>query len=462
MRNEKGSVNATLFPLPSFHFLMYYKTMTQQASALFQKVNLSPEMMSAYQAARAAMNRQDYAVAIDLFTEMLAHSEMPDMLHARLLEYRGESYWLLSEFDQAEADYMASIAASTDQDQIARARVRLGEVADFRGEYDRSAQIYQEALEEGTAVNNVMVIGRARRGLGILSRRQGNTEQALNHLTQALAAFRQAGEAREQARVLTSLGRTRHARGEYQYALSNHQEALKIFESLADRWRIVQSLNDIGECHQSLYDMPNALQYHQQALLLADKYGADLIKPEIQRNLGIDLLEHGRYEEGLAHLQQALHGARALHNREQEALVLYHLTRASFQREDTATAETLANELNEVAQALTADRYHVLAALAQGELSFLRGDQVAAVAELNKAMLSAQATMDRGGLWKLHAIMSNIIADEAVASIHLQIAADFIRQTAEPLQDPHLKACFLQAPPVLAVLHAAGINPDKL
>ncbi|MCA9974337.1 MAG: tetratricopeptide repeat protein, partial [Anaerolineales bacterium] len=376
--------------------------MTQQASALFQKLNLSPEAMTAYQTARAAMNRQEYAIAIDLFTDMLAHMEMPDALRARLLEYRGECYWLLSEFEQAEADYQAAITSCSDRDQVARARVRLGEAVDFRGEYERSAQIYQQALQEGTAVNNLMVIGRARRGLGILNRRQGNTDQALNHLTQALAAFRQAGEAREQARVLTSLGRTRHVRGEYQLALSHHRDALKILESLNDRWRIVQSLNDIGECHQSLYDMPHALQYHQRALQLADEYGADLLKPEIQRNLGVDLLEHGRFTEGLVYLHQALDGTRALNNREQEALTLYHLARAYFQHEELTQAESLVHELNETAQILDTDRYHALAALAQGELNFLRGQQAEAVIELNKAMLAAQSTMDRGGLWKLH------------------------------------------------------------
>lgn len=436
--------------------------MAHQTISLLQKIQIPPVVMREYQAARTAMAEQAYPEAVRLFSRMLAEAQTTGMLRARLLEYRGECYWLLGDFAQAEADYQASMAASDDPEQVARARVRLAEVTDFSGASEAAARIYQQALVEGTAVNNVMVIGRARRGLGILSRRQGHTEQALTHLTQALAAFRQAGEVREQARALTSLGRTRYARGEYQQALTAHHEARQIFESLNDRWRLVQSLTDIGECHQALYDIPQALAYHQQALQLAEMHAVDLLKPEILRNLGIDLIEHGRLEDGAEQLGRALTAARALGNREQEALTLYQLARLELRREHTASAAELAAALSSVADELDTDRYRGLAALVRGELVYMAGDQQTAVAELNAAMLASQATMDRGGLWKLHAIMANVIADEAIASVHRTIALEFIRQTVEPLQDPQLRATFLYAAPVLAVLHAAGVTPESL
>jgi hypothetical protein len=103
-----------------------------------------------------------------------------------------------------------------------------------------------------------------------------------------------------------------------------------------------------------------------------------------------------------------------------------------------------------------------LASFVKGELLFYRGERETAVSHLNQAMLAAQTSIDRGVLWKLHATMSHILENEAIAAVHLTIAADFIRQTAEPLQDQTLKQTFLQAPPVLAVLTAAGIDPEKL
>lgn len=435
---------------------------TVASSSFFDTLNISAAALALYRRGRLASKEQRYEDAVQYYSDALDMESTPDIFKARVLEYRGEAYWLLSDFDAAAEDYRASMAIGDDDHQVARARVRLAEVTDFRGDYRKAMSLYRQALQEGTAINNLLVIGRARRGLGIVSRRQGNTEQALNYLTQALVVFRQLGEAREQARVLTSLGRTRHVRGEYQNALSAHFEAKRILELLNDRWRILQVLSDIGECHQSLYDMKTALEYHEQALEMAGKYGVGLLKPEIQRNLGVDLVELDRYEEGVAYLLRALKGAREVSNWEQEALSLYNLARAYVRREHVEAALRIVTELNELADHLDADRYRALAAFARGEALFSHGDRAAAEEELNMAMLAAQTALDRGVLWKLHAALGHVIEDEDIAKVHATIAAEFIRQTAEPLQDDQLKTTFLNAPPVLAVLQVAGVDSATL
>lgn len=409
-----------------------------------------------------AAREQQYDKAVRYYSDALAFENAPVMFRSRLFEYRGQCFWLLGEFEAAEKDYLESLAISDNQDQTARARVRLGELADFRGQYEEAEKLYQQALQEGLTSQNLLVIGRARRGLGVLYRRQGNTDAAINHLTQSLAAFRQAGEAREQGRVLTSLGRTRQARGEYQHALAAHHEAHKILESVSDRWRVVQALNDIGECHQALYDIETALSYHQRALQQALETKAELLVPEIKRNLGVDLVEMGQYEQGLVYLQAALEGAREVGNLEHEALALYNLARAYLRYEDFSLAEQAVASLAHIAETLNADRYRALASFVRGELLFYQGERAMALAELNNAMLAAQTSVDQGTLWKLHATMSHVADNANIAAVHLTIAVDFIRQMAEPLQDPHLKSCFVYAPPVLAVLQAANINPEKL
>ncbi len=437
--------------------------MTEPAiSSIFSTREIEAAALAAYREGRQAASQQKYGKAIRFYTDALSHEGTPKIFKARVREYRGLCHWLLSDFEAAEADYQAALDGSDDAEQIARARVRLGELADFRGDYEMADKLYQQALAEGLAVGNVLVVGRARRGLGILSRKKGDTENAIRHLTQALAAFRQMGEAREQARVLTSLGRARHARGEYQYALNAHNEALTIFESLNDRWRVVQALTDIGECHQALYDTINALHYHEKALKLAYEYGANLLKPEIQRNLGVDMVDQGRYDEGLVYLHLALDGSRHLGNKEQEALALYNIARAYLLHNQIADAAPIVAELVAIAESLNADRFRALASFVRGELLFHQGQQAEAVAELNAAMLTAQTSVDRGVLWKLHATISHVVDNPQIAAVHRTIAAEFIRQTAEPLQDQHLKSCFVFAPPVLAILNLAGINPAKL
>lgn len=432
------------------------------SSGQFSLAGVSAAAATAFREGRLASSEQEFNKAIQYYTEALQFERLPALFRARVFEYRGLCFWLIGEFKAAEKDYNESLTTSDNLDQMARARVRLGELADFRGEYDLATSLYNQALQEANATENLLVIGRARRGLGILDRRQGNTERALRQLTQALAIFRQGGETREQGRVLTSLGRTRQARGEYQQALAAHREAYLLLESVNDRWRVAQTVNDIGECHQALYDVEKAYEHHQRALQLAMTSGARLLIPEIKRNLGVDLVELGRYDEGLVYLQAALKGAREHGNREHEAMTLYQLARAYLHHEDFGLAVQVVLALTHMAELLNADRYRALAAFAHGELLFHQGRKQEAFNELNLAMLAAQTSVDRGILWKLHAAMSHVADNEQIAAVHLNIAAEFIRQTAEPLQDERLRQSFLHAPPVLAVLQAANINPNQI
>jgi tetratricopeptide (TPR) repeat protein len=434
------------------------------ASGVFSQLDVPPAAIAAYRAGKAAAGQQQYNEAIEHLSRAISFAGAPAIFRARTYEQRGECLLLLGKSDEAKRDFEASLSASDDRAQIARSRARLGDVAEWRGHWPEAISNYTESLREGMAAHDLLAIGRAHRGLGVVNRRQANMEKALNHLTQALAAFRQAGDVREQGRVLTTIGETRHDQGEYQSAILAHSEALTILESIKDRRRAIVALNSLGACHQALYDLERAIEHHRRALRLTEEYvtGPDSIKPDIQRNLGMDLVEIGRPDEGQRQLEAALAGARQSGQREQEALALYHLARAHLVAGRTDAASQILDELGALAEALAADRFRALAAFAQGELLLGRGDRPAAVSALNEAMLAAQSAMDRSVLWKLHAAMSHVVDDPAIARVHAQIAADFIRQTAEPLQDFRLKAGFVQAAPVAAVLRAAGIEPDKL
>ncbi|HSH04241.1 MAG TPA: tetratricopeptide repeat protein [Anaerolineae bacterium] len=423
------------------------------------------ESLNLYQSGREAVTKQRYNDAVDLLNQCLSsipQDSQYDEFLARTHQARGEAYWFLADYDAAETDFKTALDISQTPTYQALALIGLGDVADYQGNYEAASAFYSDALKRAINTGSLRAVGLAYRGLGIVNRRQGNAEMALSHLTQALAVFRQSGNAREQARVLTSIGRVRYARGEYQQAISAHSESLKILESLKDRWRTVLALNDLGECYRALYDLSTATTYHTRALGLVEAYEADVIKPDIQRNLGVDLISSGFLEEGLAYLNQALRNAQKLGNREQEALILYSLARAQRENGDLDHAISTVNRLEQVADELDADRYRALAFWRRAETLFAQDKREEAIPHIQNAMLAAQTALDRGLLWKLHAALGQMVADEAIAQVHLNIAADFIRQTAEPLQDPNLKTRFLNAAPVLAILSAANIDPSKI
>ncbi len=303
-------------------------------SQLFPQLNIPAEALALYNEGKTAEEEHHYAAAIELFSQAFAFRDASPIFLSRILDKRGNCHWFLGQYEQAARDFQKALEITDDPGQRARSRARLGEVADARGWYDEALQLYQTALEEGLTANDLLAIGRAQRGLGIVQRRQGNAEKAIFHLTQALAAFQQMGNVREQARVLTSLGRTRHTRGEYQQAIAAHSQALRMLHTLKDKWRVALSLNDLGECYQSLFALDEALDYHQQALKMVVAEQAEVIEPDVKRNMGNCLVLLGRAPEGIVYLEQALATAERLGNREQATLVLYGLAQAYLVQND--------------------------------------------------------------------------------------------------------------------------------
>lgn len=431
-------------------------------SQIFPQLNIPSEALNAYNRGNTAEEKHQYAEAIEAYNHALTFTKASTIFISRVLDKRGSCYWILGQYEQAARDFQRALEVSNDPGQRARCRARLGEVADARGWYDEALQLYQTALEEGLTAHDLLAIGRAQRGLGIVHRRQGNAEKAIFHLTQALAVFQQMGNVREQGRVLTSLGRTRYIRGEYHQAIAAHKQALRILQSLHDKWRVALSLNDLGECYQALFALDEALAYHQQSLAIVVEEEAVVIEPDVKRNMGNCLVLLGRPAEGIVYLEQALATAERLGNREQAALVLYALAQAYLVQNELDTAVGIIAQLTAVARKLNADRYLALAAFRRGQLAMARQDPQTATTELQTAMLAAQTALDQGLLWRLHAALAEVVSDAAIAAVHRTIAADFIQQAVYPLQDAELRAQFLSAEPVTAVLRSAGLDPQTL
>ncbi len=120
------------------------------------------------------------------------------------------------------------------------------------------------------------------------------------------------------------------------------------------------------------------------------------------------------------------------------------------------------DQLTAVARALNADRYLALAAFRRGQLAIAQNNPQVATSELQTAMLAAQTALDQGLLWQLHAALAEVVPDTAIAAVHRTIAADFIQQAVYPLTDEKIRAQFLAAAPITAVLRAAGHDPAKL
>ena len=90
---------------------------------------------------------------------------------------------------------------------------------------------------------------------------------------------------------------------------------------------------------------------------------------------------------------------------------------------------------------------------ALGHVQRQTGDLEAAQGYWQQALFLAHETGRRMLLWRLHAALAEVARSKELASVHNQIAAEIIRQIANPIEDLELRQKFLDAEAVSDVLN---------
>lgn len=432
-----------------------------------QKSAQSPEMerleaaTQRYQQAHAATTAGRYAEALRLVEEGLSVVEaLPpseECQHVRfaLTLERGWARRFLGDYT-ALTDFQDVRQNSPVLAQRSEALVGIGDCYSKLGDYVAAENAYNQALEETRDSGATLCRVRAWDGLGTLCWKQGRIDEAVRLLTQARAALRHTRDAFVLGNVLLSLGIAYAFAGRLDQAISAYEEALDCFRSLNDGHGMALVLNNLGEAHQQLFNIESALYYHEQAVSLASGLGILSILLDATRNVGVDLVLMGRYSEGMMCLEKALAQAREAGDKDLTLQALYSMGDASLRQGRVAQALDLATQLEAEANAVGSALHVTRARLLRGRTYLAQGNRQAAQAVLQEALAGAHALPSHLLLWQLHAALGRASDDPEVARLHLQIAADFIHQTADPLPDATLRARFLEMPEVQAILRAAG------
>jgi tetratricopeptide (TPR) repeat protein len=235
-------------------------------------------------------------------------------------------------------------------------------------------------------------------------------------------------------------------------AIATFSEALHLSRKIGQEDTAVAALNNLGECHQLLYDFEQALVYHQEGLALSQKSHLRVIEADILRNMGLELYQLGQSDEGFDCLQRAL--AIGTETKHQSTLehTLYALAIVEIARGNLEETFRYATRLKEITA--RADSRNLLSAA-----HFMLGVYYQKKGELDNAEQMWQQTLflaheanNRTLLWQTHAALAQNAASSDLAHVHYRIAAEVIRQIAEPIGDDNLRQKFLSAPPVQAIL----------
>ncbi len=410
--------------------------------------------------AREAIVSGRYRQAVELADRGLAVLEpistTPDGEKARfdLLIERGRARTLLGDY-AAASDFQLVRADSQEPIQRTQALIGMADCHVGIGDYEAAGSGYQLALEESHAANCDLCLARSWVGLGTLYWKQGRIDEAVQVLLQARTVLQRSPNLYEMGRVLLSLGISHQFAGRLDQAIDTHREALKCFRTMGDNHRVAAVLNNLGELHQELWSLDQALRYHEEAVIIAVEANAQRMEVDITRNIGVDLLLMSRYSEAMIALNQALSNAREMGDKDLILQALYSLGDAFLRQGEVNRAQQVTTELAAEARAVRSELHTARAKHLQGRIHLARGERSAAQAVLQDALGEAHSLPSRLLLWQLHATLGRATEDPQVSSIHFRIAADFIKQTVEPLTDPELRSRFLEQAEVRTVLERA-------
>lgn len=409
------------------------------------------------QDARRARESKEHERALLIYDQLLEATDpqprTSDSKEIRLtaLQERSRLFELMGQRDAALAGFEKYYLEAGTTEHAVIALVHIGELQADMGRQREGLATYNEALQLAEAFNYTYGRARALLGSGLTLHRMGRSEEGLSNLRKAQAVFEQIGDRQGKTRALNRLGIVHVQLGQIDRAIAAFQESLALARTLGDRETAID-LNNLGECHQQLYNIEQALEYHQEALALAESTQFHPVLADLSRNLGFDLVSLGHVAEGVPYLQRALAISQETKDRDVYCQSLYTLALAEIERRNAHAARGYAEQLREVAEARNYRGYLADALHALGLIDRLQGDPTRAEQRWQEAIFLAHETGRQFLLWRIHAALAENASNPGLERVHYQIAADIINQIAYPIEDKAIRASFLNAAPVRAIL----------
>ncbi len=409
------------------------------------------------------IRRATSAYNVSNFEQAIEHSRaalimlagLPDEEASQLLDEAYErltmTYQRIGDLKMAQDVIVEWLSHTRREEGRIQAIIQKSRVESFKGQYDESIRLLEEAVRAAEASGY-------RRGAGLAMRihadvlwKMGQSEEALRLGQSALAILEKEGDVEQQAATCVTMAAAYHHGGQFYWAIQYLQRAARIVEQLGRQFELAIVYSNLGETYAELYMMDRALAYHQKAV---DLVGLERAHPDLVRNLGVDLIGVGRRDEGLAHLSSALTRARAINDPDLVGQVLYSLAEVDLSTGEYVRAEERSQELLSIGERLNSLRHRLRALMLMGKLARLRGDQVTAQVCFNECSMLAQRSVDRHAIWQTHAALHDLLKDSMpqMAEIHRRMAAEMMTNVLNGITDPELRRVFEHADPVRSVL----------
>ncbi len=178
----------------------------------------------------------------------------------------------------------------------------MGDVARRKGEFERAADLYREALTHFEAQKDDLGLANTLIGLAEVLQRRGQVDLAFDLTHKALKLFKEAGNEPGVAMSLKMLGQIAQSRGDLVRCEDLTQQALTLYARIGHKFGIANAHNVLAEVARHRGDLEAAEAGYRKAVEHFASVGADGLIPRL--NLGLVLLARGQHDDARATLTE--------------------------------------------------------------------------------------------------------------------------------------------------------------
>ncbi len=241
-------------------------------------------------------------------------------------------------------DYYSRALPLLDTQERPSVLLRLGEVLDLVGNWQRAEQIYREALAAAQEMNQPKIQAQSEVALGELQRKRGNYADAKVWYDQSLTTAERSGDRAGVAKASISAGTLASQQGDYATAMALYEKSLAIRRELGDRDNSARVLNNMGIVARAQGDDARARALHKEALAIRRELGDKRGLATSLANLGNLALDEKAYDEANAYMEETLALWRQVGDHWLIANALDNLGNLAREREELARARDLYRE----------------------------------------------------------------------------------------------------------------------
>ena len=257
--------------------------------------------------------RYKFEEAIQAYKDCLNNSSTTEIGKIALHILIGNSYYFLSNFKEAEANFRESLRFSKKAEQRIEnepgksiALDCLGSIFHSNGKPNEALEYFQQALEINTKLGYEEGIARNHNHIGTVYNNIGKYNEALKCHQQALEISKKIEYEPGIVSSLINIGAVYNDSGKPEEALKFFQEALEINEKLRYQEGIANVFNNIGLAQSNLKETTLALRHYRKALIINKRIRYNEGVATNLGNIGLVYITLGKSGEALKYYQQAL------------------------------------------------------------------------------------------------------------------------------------------------------------